>query len=221
MQIAGVNCNSFIDYPSKIAYVVFCGGCNFDCWYCHNRPILRKFKILDEQEVLSDIKSRGNFIDGVVISGGEPTLQFDLVEFIKKLSPLPVKLDTNGSKPDVIETLLKNNLLDYIAMDIKAPFSKYATIACCEIDINAIKRSVEIIRSSGLNYEFRTTFSPDLTKEDILEISKHISGAKLYTLGKFVDHENIKKKLIKPHDFDYLEQTAKEANRYVLTKLRR
>ena len=127
MKIAGYQANSFVDFKDNIAAVVFVGGCNMRCWYCHNEGILDTEEFLDEDEILAKIKNNVGFLDGVVISGGEPTLQTDLIPFIKKLKSMKllVKLDTNGKRPDVLKKIFEEGLLDYVAMDIKAPLDDY------------------------------------------------------------------------------------------------
>ena len=128
MKIAGFNKTSFVDYPGKIACVVFTPHCNMRCDYCHNKHILEGYvPLIDEGEIFDHIEKRKGMISALVITGGEPTLQAGLVDFIKKVKALDlaVKLDTNGSKPELIKDLLDQDLLDYIAMDIKSPFDKY------------------------------------------------------------------------------------------------
>ncbi len=208
MVIAGIQPNSFVDYPGRIAYVVFTPGCNFNCYYCHNRHILPKQAVQYHNEyVLEEIKNRQKLIDGVVISGGEPTLQRGLKEFITRLDGLAVKLDTNGTRPEVIEELIP--YLDYIAMDIKAPFEKYSSITGVETDVEALKTSVELIRNSGLQYEFRTTMVPELTPEDIKSIAQTIQGAENYSIQQYVpvkgyapapDHAHSKETLLRAQE---------------------
>lgn len=185
MIIAGIQPNSFVDYPGRIAYVIFTPGCNFNCYYCHNRHILHKQAVQYHNEyVLEEIQSRRKLIDGVVISGGEPTLQRGLKEFITRLDGLPVKLDTNGTRPEVIEELIP--LLDYIAMDIKAPLEKYPSITKVETDAEALQASIALIMKSGVQYEFRTTMVPELTPEDIGKIAQMIQGAQNYSIQQYV-----------------------------------
>lgn len=187
MKIAGFHKNSFVDYPGEIAAVVFTPGCNFDCYYCHNRSLLRTeaaHNLIPDKDVLSFLKGRISFLDAVVITGGEPTLQPDLIPFMGRLKAMgfKVKLDTNGTHPEVVENLVQQKLLDYIAMDIKAPFSKYKDICGNDQYLEAIEQSIDYLLNCGVDYEFRTTFSPRLTEEDILTIAERIKGAKLYVL---------------------------------------
>ncbi len=189
IKIGGLHKLSLIDYPGKLSAVIFLEGCNFKCPFCHNPDlVLCKNTLIDKNEVLAFLKKRIGMLDGVVITGGEPTTQSDLVDFIKEIKVLgfSVKLDTNGSNPEVIKDLLNCKLLDYIAMDIKAPFEQYDV--GFNIDINQIKESIKIIKESGLDYEFRTTIEPRLNKEDILKIAKQLGGAKRFVIQEFQSH---------------------------------
>ena len=152
MKIAGYAKTSFVDYPGKIACVVFTPYCNMKCKYCHNKHIITgDVPIIDEDEVFDYLKKRKDMLGAVVISGGEPTIQKDLTEFIEavKLLGLSVKLDTNGTNPGLIKSLLGKGLIDYIAMDVKAPIHKYFETVCCPVDVKAITESIEIIMLSG------------------------------------------------------------------------
>ncbi|MDR5659406.1 anaerobic ribonucleoside-triphosphate reductase activating protein [Serpentinicella sp. ANB-PHB4] len=195
MNIKGIQKSSFIDYPDKISTVYFVGGCNFRCPYCHNRDLVNnRGEKIDESEVLNFIKQRKKFIDAICISGGEPTLQPNLCDFISKVKDegFFVKLDTNGTKPDILKHLLDHKLIDYIAMDIKAPLEKYSKVAGAEVDVQKIKKSIQIVKDSDINYEFRTTVCKALlTKEDILNIGKMLEGSKKYCLQNFKDGEGV------------------------------
>lgn len=190
MRIAGIQKNSYVDYPGNIVAVVFTPGCNLDCYFCHNRHILDTENIdvtYNIDNVMQFLKSRRLFLDGVVISGGEPTLQPDLEEFVARIKELGylVKLDTNGTRPHVLKRLIENDLLDYIAMDIKAPFERYNELCGVEVNVASVRQSIEIIMNGKVDYEFRTTFVPDLNKDDILKIAQTIKGAKRYVLQQF------------------------------------
>lgn len=193
MRIANYMKNSFIDYPGKICTIVFTAGCNMNCWYCHNNQLLDGQYPDKTEEVLEFLKTRVGKIDAVTISGGEPTLQKNIKEFIKKVKAMGflVKLDTNGLNPKVLEMLLKDNLLDYVAMDVKAPFNKYESIVRVPIDFSKLQASIDLLKQSKINYEFRTTFSPDLTLDDIEEIGKIVEGAKNFSLQVYRS-ENVK-----------------------------
>lgn len=188
--IGGIQKTSLIDYPEKISAIVFTQGCNFKCGYCHNPVLLKKSKddSVSTESFFDFLKKRQGKIDGVVVTGGEPTLQIDLKLFIQKIKELGflVKLDTNGSNPEIIEDLVQNKLIDYIAMDIKAPFYKYQEITNSKINIVKIKKSISLVMQSGIDYEFRTTIlKSQLSFQDFEEIAKMIAGAKKYYLQKF------------------------------------
>ncbi len=182
MKIAGINYNSFIDYPGCIAAVVFTAGCNLDCNYCHNHRIIDASRVepLDTRAVLDELHKRATLIDAVVVSGGEPTLQPqpDLADFLRSVRGmgLRTKLDTNGTRPDVIQALLEQELLDRIAMDIKATWDKYAAITRHDADTAAIRRSIAVIEASGVPHEFRTVHARELTNADLAEIRSYIGS---------------------------------------------
>jgi pyruvate formate lyase activating enzyme len=187
MKIAGKIKQSFVDYPGSISAAVFTHGCNMNCTYCQNRHILgckEQNSFIDEEKVLNFLEKRTGFLDGVVISGGEPTLQPDLEAFILKVKYMgySVKLDTNGTCPDTVKKLIKKGILDYIAMDVKAPLKKYEEICRCGIDQKRIAESMSVIMNSGVDYEFRTTCCPQLDNDDLIEIGKLVCGAKRYVL---------------------------------------
>lgn len=194
MKVGGLVKFSLNDYPSKSSAVVFTLGCNFRCTYCHNPELVlpeQYAKEIPEAEIFDFLQSRVGKLDAVVISGGEPTQHADLLEFFKKIKEMGflTKLDTNGTRPLIIKNLIDQKLLDYIAMDIKAPLKseKYKEIVKVPIDIDAIENSISIIINSQLSHEFRTTIVKSLTTfDDIREIVKEIKGAQNYFLQKFV-----------------------------------
>jgi len=192
MVIGGFQRFSLIDYPKKISAVVFTFGCNFRCHYCHNPELVDPSLlngILEEEFILNFLKARINKLDGITITGGEPTLHRDLNKFISKVKNLGflVKLDTNGSFPDVLRELIKDNLIDYIAMDIKATKEKYKEVINADIDLDKIEESIKLIMDSGIDYEFRTTVvRSQLLIEDIISIAKMIEGAKLFVIQRFI-----------------------------------
>lgn len=193
MKIAGFAKSSFVDYPGKIACVVFTPYCNMKCRYCHNKHILSgDVPVVEETKVFDYLEKRKDMLRAVVITGGEPTIQNDLRLFIEKVRKLGlmVKLDTNGTNPKVIKDLLAKGLLDYIAMDVKAPLNKYFETVCCPVDINAITASIGIIMNSSISYEFRTTFAPSLTCEDIESIGDLVRGTKAYYLQQYKPAED-------------------------------
>ncbi len=198
MLIAGLQKNSLVDYRGKVAAVVFTPYCNFNCYYCHNRILLEtnpdkvRYNLIDEAEVMAFLKKRVGLLQGVVITGGEPTLHEDLPNFIKEVRKLkfPVKLDTNGGRPEVLGKLIGERLLDSIAMDIKAPFRRYNEMCGVEVNHENIKKSIELIMDSGIDYEFRTTATPEFTLEDFHDIARIIDGCRLYVLQQFRKPEN-------------------------------
>jgi pyruvate formate lyase activating enzyme len=173
MKIAGLQKVSLIDYPGKIAAVVFTQGCNLRCGYCHN-PELVYPESFNPPYVLTDIfdflNTRRGRLEGVVVTGGEPTLQEDLADFLKEIKAMEysVKLDTNGTNPSAVSGLIRFKLVDYIAMDIKAPFSKYTQICGASVDTKNIAESITLLENSGVDHHFRTTFDKDnLSRSDI------------------------------------------------------
>jgi pyruvate formate lyase activating enzyme len=187
MNIAAYQPFSLSDFPGKMTAVVFTQGCNFRCSYCHN-PALLPFTGSSSaavEEVLQFLEKRKGKLQGLVITGGEPTLQTGLIPFIKRVKELgcEVKLDTNGSRPGVLEELLKTGLINYAAMDIKAPLEKYAEVARVPIQQDRITRSIRLLMESGIAYEFRTTVAKNLlSPRDILACGEWIKGAAKYIL---------------------------------------
>ncbi|RPI73052.1 MAG: anaerobic ribonucleoside-triphosphate reductase activating protein [Desulfobacteraceae bacterium] len=182
MLIGGIQKLSLIDYPGKISAVIFTQGCNFLCPYCHNPQLVhsdRFEKPMETRKVLEFLSTRVGRLDGVVLSGGEPTLQSDLADFIGQIKPFgfAVKLDTNGSRPRVLEQLLLEQCLDYVAMDLKAPPDKYKQVSGGFAGSAAIAESVRLLAESGVAHEFRTTFDPDLLDPKDLERIKAWAGA--------------------------------------------
>ena len=210
MIIGGLLKNTLIDYPGKLSCGIFLSGCNFDCPYCHN-PHLAKgcsmpFAESDPQNFYRFIENRKGFLDGVVISGGEPTLQkdlFDLCAHIKQMG-YSVKLDTNGSRPEVIKRLIAEGVVDYIAMDLKTDPLKYATYIQPNCNVSAIISSIEIIMASSTAYEFRTTcVKPIVTEEVIENICRLIEGADLYALQRFHKSEMLHPDFFKDANYEY------------------
>ena len=197
MKIGGLQKISFIDYPGSIGAVVFVQGCNFRCPYCHNPELVdpeRYGPLLNEGEVLAFLEKRRGKLDAVTLTGGEPTLQPDLVGFLRKVREMGyrIKLDTNGSQPEVLAALIREKLVDYLAMDIKGPREKYARIARVEVDLAAIGRSVELITESGIEHEFRTTVVPSqITIDDLLSVAEWLKNACKYVLQPFVPMKTV------------------------------
>ena len=195
MNIAGVQKVTLLDYPGKVACEIFTQGCNFECPFCQNSgliPITNTGEF-SEEEIFEYLNLRKNILDGVVITGGEPTVQKDLKGFIKKIKDLGllVKLDTNGGNPKVLQELIDEDLVDYVAMDIKNVFNKYNITAGKKINLDNIKKSIEILKASKIDYEFRTTIIKEMhSLDDIISICKLVGNAKYY-LQNFEDSENV------------------------------
>lgn len=196
MRISGLQKLSLVDYDGHIACTIFTPGCNFACPFCHNSTLvtnIQENEMVTKEDVFAHLKKRAGIIDAIVISGGEPTLQPDLVDFIRELRTLPIsiKLDTNGTNLPVLKELVENNLIDYVAMDIKNSMEKYPQTIDRDIEIGKIKDTINYIMSCGIDYEFRTTLVRNFhTDKDIEDIGKMIQGAKKYCLQKFVDNDN-------------------------------
>ncbi len=185
---------SLIDYPRKISSVIFTQGCVFNCPFCHNPDLIkvnRKNRSLySEEQILTFLKGRQGLVDGLVISGGEPTIQPDLPDFIRKVKDLGflVKLDTMGINPDVVKLVVKESLVDYIAMDVKHTPEKYSEAIGKKTDISKIRESIEIIKKSKIDYEFRTTCVPGIHREeDFIEIADWLEGSQNYYIQEFRD----------------------------------
>jgi pyruvate formate lyase activating enzyme len=195
--IKGFQKLTLLDYPGKTACTVFTGGCNYRCPFCHNAGLVTKLdtEIISEGEVLSHLKKRQGILDGVAISGGEPLLQGDIEEFLQKIKELgySIKLDTNGSFPDKLKSIIDKGLCDYVAMDIKNSKERYnETIGIDNFDISLMEKSVEILRDSDVDFEFRTTVTKNFhTMEDIEKIGEWIKGTEKYYLQNFVDSGNL------------------------------
>jgi pyruvate formate lyase activating enzyme len=189
--IGGIQKTTLVDFPQKVAAIVFTQGCNFRCGYCHN-PELLEFKNksqYSQTDFFEFLKKRQGKLDGIVITGGEPTLQSGLYDFVKKIKGMgfAVKLDTNGTNPEMLAKLVNDKLIDYVAMDIKASIDKYPFIIGTDFKKENILKSIDFILHSNINYEFRTTVLKSyLTLEDFDKIGKMIKNAKLYYLQKFV-----------------------------------
>ena len=198
MKIHGFQKMTLLDYPGKVACTIFTAGCNLRCPFCHNAPLVTKIdnsSVYDENDILSFLSKRKGIIDGVCITGGEPLMQIDIAGFIKKIKNLGllVKVDTNGSFPDKLYDLIENKLVDYVAVDIKNCKEKYQiTTGIKDYDISKIEKTVDILKNSNIDYEFRTTVVKEFhTVEDIEKISKWISSAQRYFLQNFVDSGDI------------------------------
>lgn len=200
MRLGGLLKFSLIDYPGKISAVVFTQGCNYRCPFCHNPELVLPdlFSVpLPTEEVLSFLEKRRGQLQGVVITGGEPTLHEDLADFMRivKEKGFLLKLDTNGSRPDVLRAVIEQKLVDYIAMDIKSSLLSYEHAVGVKVDIDAITASVKIIKASGVQHEFRTTALKDIVSDtDMIQIAALIGPGETYNLrrgnlkGKILDY---------------------------------
>ena len=217
MKIAGLQRVSLIDYPGKITATVFTQGCNFACPYCHNPDLVDpgiNVVCLPEEEIYSYLEKRRGKLEAVTITGGEPTIQSDLALFAGRVKAMGylVKLDTNGSQPAALEQLLAAKLLDYIAMDIKAPLHKYPAVTQTPISDEAIRQSIKIIKSAGIDYEFRTTVvKSQLSPADLLEIGRLVAPAPLYALQRFVPAKLLNK--------EFINQTTLSPEEFAATKI--
>jgi len=221
MKIHGLNKLTLLDYPGHMACLIFTGACNYRCPFCHNASLVLNpgsQPAISEDEIFSFLESRKGILEGVCISGGEPTLQADLPEFIRKIRAMGfhVKLDTNGSRPGVLKALLDEGLLDYVSMDIKNAPKKYLTTigipeesqesdlsanssyadknALCfdNLITDSVRQSADLLMQSSIPYEFRTTVVKELhSEEDLLTIGKWLSGARAYYLQSFRDSETL------------------------------
>jgi pyruvate formate lyase activating enzyme len=197
MIIAGVQKTSLVDWPEKICATIFIAGCNFRCPFCHNPELvlpgeIERLEPMSENELLTALVGRKRFIDGVCITGGEPLLFPDVVKLLHKLKDkgFAIKLDTNGSVPTLLKKLIDDKLVDYVAMDIKAPKEKYPDSTGINSNTKLIEESIKILKSSSIEYEFRTTVVKGLhSKEDIIDIGDWLKGAKAYYLQQFVGTE--------------------------------
>jgi pyruvate formate lyase activating enzyme len=211
MLIAGFEKNTLLDYPGKVASIIFTYGCNLRCPYCHNPELvikpIDKNNLFSEESILNYLKKRKGLIDALVITGGEPTLQKDLVPFIRKAKELDilVKLDTNGINDDIVEHIISLNIVDYWAMDIKYPSE---LLQDYKIEAQKVKNSIEMIMNSGKEYEFRTTYVKGIHSiEDAKSIGKMIEGAKNYYIQNFRAGKTIDPELNESNTFTEKELT--------------
>lgn len=221
MKISGLQKLTLLDYPGKIACTVFTPGCNFRCPFCHNASLVTKIDddYMNTEQFFDLLKKRTGVLQGVCITGGEPTLQGDLTEFMAEIKDLgySLKLDTNGYRPDVLEKVIEKGLADYVAMDIKNSLNKYGvTVGIDNFDTAPIEKSVDILKNSNIDYEFRTTVVDELhTIEDIEEIAKWIKGCKRYFLQCFVDSGDLIKEGFSRCDENKMKKLLKVAKEQI------
>ena len=196
MLISGLQKLTLLDFPGTVSCIVFTHGCNFRCPFCHNSSLVDgpALEEISENEVVDFLKSRKNILDGVVVSGGEPLLHPDIAEFLKKVKELgyKVKLDTNGTKPEMLKKLVNDGLVDYVAMDIKNSPEQYKSATGVDGQVDAVTESKDFLLSGNVEYEFRTTVVKGIhTKEKLVSLAKWIKGAKKYYLQKYKCSENV------------------------------
>ena len=198
MLLAGLNKTTLLDYPERVAATVFTGGCNFRCPFCHNAGLVlnpAEQELFSEEEVLDFLKKRRSILSGVCLTGGEPALQADLPDFIRKIKELSyaVKLDTNGYYPEMLQMLVEEGLIDYVAMDVKNCRERYSsTVGMDRLELGRIEQSIEFLKQGRLDYEFRTTVVKELHREeDLLKLGEWIKGCPRYYLQKYRDDENV------------------------------
>ena len=224
MKICGLQKLSMVDYPGKLAATVFTGGCNLRCPFCHNALLVTRLSespTLDEGEVLRFLASRKGFLDGVVLSGGEPLLQPGARDFLAEVKKLgfSVKLDTNGCYPEVLGEILDRGLVDYVAMDIKNRPDKYGqTVGIPHFSLENIEISIDLLRSSGIDHEFRTTVVREFhTPEDIAAIAQWLGDAPAYYLQNFEDSGNLISDGLHGFSLDELQILADSAKKHLKT----
>lgn len=186
LPVAGLVKSSLVDYPGYVSCILFVPGCNYNCFYCHNRPLVSgPYDLLPWDGVLDFLQKRKDQLDGVVITGGEPTLQKGLIPSIRAVRRLgyKVKLDTNGSSPEVVDELLKAGLCDYFAVDYKAPKDRYEEI--CGRGAKPVLQTIDLLKKSGVDFEARTTVIPQLTPEDLLLMAQELPSLPRYVLNPY------------------------------------
>ena len=221
MKISGFQKLTLLDFPGHTACTLFTPGCNMRCPFCHNTPLVtgEAQEEYSEEEILSYLKKRQGILDGVAITGGEPLLHKDIGDFIRKIKAegYKVKLDTNGSKSEVLKSLINEGLVDFIAMDIKNTPEKYALTSGSAVPYEEIAGSIELIKSSGIPHEFRTTVVKEYhTKEDIISIAKMLGKGEKYYLQQFKDSGDILCEGCSAHPEETIIKMAEEAARFVL-----
>lgn len=198
VKVHGFNKLTLLDYPGRLACTIFLGHCNFRCPFCHNAGLVldpENEPVIPIEEILGTLKKRKGILDGVCITGGEPTVHKKLPEFIQQIKKMDysVKLDTNGTNPQMVQDMVKAGLVDYVAMDIKNAPDKYGeTAGIARVHLEAVNETVEFLKSGKVDYEFRTTVTRELhKKEDFLKIRKWLSGSRRYFLQAYKESEQV------------------------------
>lgn len=222
MHFCGMNKTTLLDYPGHVAATLFTGGCNMRCPFCQNSVLVlapQKQPEISGQDVLDFLRRRRGILEGVCITGGEPTLQNDLEDFIRRVRKMEylIKLDTNGYRPRILRHLLEEELLDYVAMDIKASKERYG-IACglAEVELNRIEESVELLKTSSIPYEFRTTVVKGIhSPEEFTAIGRWLQGSRAYYLQSFRDSGQVMQPGFAEFERAELEEMRERAAQYV------
>ena len=222
MVIHGIQKLTLVDYPGHPAAILFTGDCNFRCPFCQNASLVLSSSsepLIADEEIFSFLTKRKGMLEGVVVTGGEPTLQKDLIPYLGRLKDLGylVKLDTNGYRPDVLEKAMESGYVDYVAMDIKTSLDEYPVVAGIKnLDVSRIERSVELLKSGAVDYEFRTTVVEPLHhKENFEKIGELLKGCRRYYLQSFVDSGNIIGKNCFPPSQEQLKNYLKTVSNYI------
>lgn len=221
MQIHGLQKMTLLDFPGRVACTVFLGGCDYRCPFCHNYELIdgTAEPVMDEEELLSFLEKRTGLLDGVAVTGGEPCLHAGLPALLKRIRALgyAVKLDTNGCHPALLEEILRQGLADYVAMDVKNSPAKYAaTCGVEQVDLDAIRRSIHLLRTLAPDYEFRTTVVKELHEEaDFTAIGEMIAGARRYFLQCFTDRDSVPYGGLHAPSAQELQRFAAAARRFV------
>lgn len=226
MLIGGIQKSSLIDYPGKLCAILFTQGCPFRCPYCHNPELVLPTLFsppLDVREIIALLELRRGRLDAVTITGGEPTLQADLIPFMQEVKALgyAIKLDSNGVNPRKLETAFEQGLIDYLAMDVKAPLDKYPAVVKSPVDTDAIRESIALIMAKAPDYEFRTTIAKGLlTLNDLVGIAEEISGARRYLVQTFVPTKAVDPEFLQqePYSDEELESTCAKIREMALVK---
>ncbi len=222
VEIKGIEKFASKDFPGHLASTVFLAGCNFSCPFCHNSDLVLRPEILPThptEDFINYLDSRKGWLEGICISGGEPLLHEDLEMLLRLIKDraLLVRIDTNGSFPSRLDALIKKQLVDNIAMDIKAPLEKYHEVTRSRVSVEDIADSIDVVKNSGLEYIFRTTVVPDLIDaKDIEEISKMLNGSKVFQIQQFVPANTIDSDFLKkrPYTRDVIEEFARIAENH-------
>ncbi len=212
MIIRGIQKTSLVDYPGKLSSVIFLQGCNLRCKFCHNPDLLEydnKAGVYSPEYAISLLKKRSSLIDGVVITGGEPAISKDIEDFISliKSIPLKIKIDTNGLFPGVIERLIQKKLIDYCAVDVKTSPGKYYSLTNSDIDFKKIKKTIDVLENSGIDYEIRTTCVPGfVSSEDIKIIRQEIGHVAKYYIQQFINKKTLDPEMacVEPYNIQVL-----------------